>query len=108
VCSLVEIEQVCSNSLGEGRGSEERVETEGLGQPPNLAAVEDDRSSSGIDAEVTGVHVGLGEDQRLMGNPDIGDGWGPLAELRNSLERRGKRELCISRGKRTQSANKPC
>ena len=71
---------MCGNFPGEARGSEERIETEGLGQPPNLAAVEDDRSSSGIDAKVTGVHVGLGEDQRLMGNADVGDGWGPPAE----------------------------
>jgi len=63
-----------SNFPGEGFSSEERIEIEGLGQPPNLAKVEDDRSSSSIDAEVTGVHVGLGEDQRLMGNADVGDG----------------------------------
>jgi len=86
---------VCSNFPGEGRGSQERVETEGLREPPNLAGVEDDWSSRGIDAEVTGVHVGLGEDNRLMGNLDVGDGWGPLAELRNSLERR-KSESCAS------------
>ena len=92
---------MCSDLPGEGCGSEERVETKGLRQPSNLTGIEDDWSSSGIDAEVTGVHVGLGEDQRLMGDPDVGDGWGPLAELRNSLERRKKRKLCISRGKRT-------
>jgi hypothetical protein len=94
---------MCSNFPGEARGSQERIEIEGLGQPPNLARVEDDRSSSSIDAEVTGVHVGLGEDQRLMGNADVGDGWEPLAELRNSLARRKKEKLCVSRGKRTQS-----
>ena len=90
-----------SNFPGEGLGSEERVEIEGLGQPPNLARVEDDRSPSGIDAEVAGVHVGLGEDQRLMGNADIDNGWVPLAKLRNSLVR--KEILCVSRGKWTQS-----
>ena len=94
---------MCSNFTGKGRGSEERVEIEGLGQPPNLAEVEDDRSSSGINAEVAGVHVGLGEDQWLMDNTNVGDGWGPLAELRNSLARRKKERLCVSRGKRTQS-----
>jgi hypothetical protein len=94
---------MCSNFPGEGPGEEERIETEGLGQPPNLAGVEDDRSSSGIDAEVTGIHVGLGEDQRLMSNADVGDGWGELAELRNSLARRKKEKLCVSRGMRTQS-----
>jgi hypothetical protein len=98
---------VYSNFPGEGCGSEERIETEGLGQPPNLAGVEDDRSSSGMDAEVTGVHVGLSEDQRLMSNADVGDGWVPLAELRNSLEKRKKEKLCVSRGKRTESANRP-
>ena len=86
---------MCSNFPGEGRGSEERVETEGLRKPPNLAGVEDDWSSRGIDAEVASVHVGLGEDNRLMGNPDVGDGWGPLAELLNSLEKR-KSESCAS------------
>lgn len=90
---------MCSNFLGEGCGSEERLEIEGLGQPPNLAAVEDDRSSSDIDAEVAGVHIGLAEDQRLMGNADVGDGWGPLAELRNSLARKKKENLCVSREK---------
>ena len=101
-CSLVGTEQVCSNFSGEGRGSEERVEIEGFGQPPNLAGVEDDRSSSGIDAEVAGVHVGLGENQRLMGNVDVSDGWEPLAELRNSLARKRER-LCVSREEWTQS-----
>ena len=99
VCSLIGTEQVCRNFLGEGRGSEERIEIEGLGQPSNLAEVEDDRSSSGVNAEVAGVHVGLGEDQRLVGNADVGDGWIPLAELRNSLARRKKEKLCLSRGK---------
>jgi len=92
-----------SNFLGEGCGSEERVEIEGLGQPPNLGAVEDDRSSSGIDAEVAGVHIGLAEDQRFMGNADVGDGWGPLAKLRNSLTRKKKEKLCVNRGERIQS-----
>ena len=79
---------MCSDFPGEARGSEERIHIEGLRQPPNIAEVENDRSSSGIDAKVTGVHVGLGKDQRLMGNADVGDGWGPLAENRNSLKRR--------------------
>lgn len=85
------------------RGSEKRVKIEGLGQPPNLAGVEDDRSSSSVDAEVAGVHVGLGEDQRLVGNADISDGWVPLAELRNSLVRQEKEKLWVSRGKQTYS-----
>lgn len=90
---------MCSNIPGKGRSSEECIEIKGLRQPPNLAGVEDDRSFGGIDTEVAGVHVGLGEDQWLMGNTDIGDGWGPLAELRNSLVRRKKEKLCVSRGK---------
>ena len=103
--NLVETEQVYSNFPGEASGSEERVEIEGLRQPPDLAGVEDNRSSSGIDAEVAGIHVGLGKDQRLVGNADIGDGWVSLAELRNSLLGKKRGNLCVSRleGKWTQS-----
>ena len=53
---------MCSDFPCEARGSEERVEIKGLGQPSNLAEVDHDRSSRGIDAEVAGIHIGLGED----------------------------------------------
>lgn len=97
---------MCGNFPCEACGSEERVEIEGLGQPPNLAEVEDDRSSSGIDAEVAGVHVGLGEDKRLMGNADVGDCWEPPAEYRNSLVRK---KSCVSgEGGEHSQADIPC
>ena len=37
-----------------------------------------------------------------MDNVDVGNGWEPQAELRNSLARK-KEKLCVSRGKQTQS-----
>lgn len=96
--NLIGTEQACGNFPGKGPGSEERVETKGLGQPPNLAEVEDDRSSGGIYAKVAGVHVGLGEDQGLMGNTYVGDSWGPPAEVRNGLTSKEKGKLCVSGG----------
>lgn len=72
-------------------GVEESKESKRLGQPSNLSGVEDDRSSSGIDAKVAAVHVGLGEDQRLIGNVDVWDIFGlqlPPADHLNSLGER--------------------
>ena len=83
-----------SNDAGKTCGVEERKESKRLGQPPNLSGIEDDRSSSGIDAKVAAVHVGLGEDQRLIDNVDVWDIFGlQLPDHLNSLrERKNKHE----------------
>jgi hypothetical protein len=97
---------VCSNIPGEGPGSEERVEIKGLGQPPNLAGIEDDRSSSGINTKAAGIHVGLSEDQGLMGNADVGDGLGlglQAAHRNNLAGKKGK--LCVSRDREADTVS---
>ena len=81
--------------MGEGRDSEEHVEIEGLRRPPDRAGVEDSQSSNSINAKVAGVHIGLCEDQRVMGDTNVGNSWEPLAVLHNSLARK-KQKSCPS------------